>query len=217
MSLIVFIGPSRIGKTYAMEQWLLPTLLTNPTEVTSMAPAAGYGAILIHDPPTAERPDGQYPGGVRFQDVAEWKRAKRRPQVACFVNPSLDSLCRAAIDKGRMVVCLDEANRLIGNERKPPPAASELIESGRHHGCVIIGGARRLKSLHTSARSNIEVAYFGALADPDDRDAAAEAADIDPEKLRNVPEHSFLEWRRETGDVALIKVQDRRKITVSSL
>lgn len=216
MSLIVFIGPSRIGKTFAMDQWLLPTLLTNPSEVTSMASGNGYGAILIHDPETAERPNGQY-SGVRFKDVAEWRRAQRRPQVACFSNPSLDSLCRAAIDYGRMVVCLDEGNRLIGNERKPTPAASELIESGRHHGCVIIAGARRLKSLHTSARSNIEVAYFGALADPDDRDAAAEAADIDPEKLRNVPEHSFLEWRREPHNVALIKIHDRRKITVSSL
>lgn len=216
MSLIVFIGPSRIGKTYAMEQWLLPTLLTNPREVTKMATPAGYGAILIHDPPTAEKPEGQYPG-VRFQDVAEWQRAGRRPKVACFSNPSLDSLCRAAIDHGRMVVCLDEGNRLIGNERKPAQAAGELIESGRHHGCLIIAGARRLKSLHTSARSNIEVAYFGALADPDDRDAAAEAADIDPEKLRNVPEHSFLEWRREEQSVALIKIHERRKITLSSL
>lgn len=216
MSLIVFIGPSRIGKTYAMQQWLLPTLLTNPSEVTSMAPPGGYGAILIHDPPTAGKPQGQY-DGEHFEDVAAWRRAPRRPKVACFSNPGLDAMCRAAVDFGRVVVCLDEGNRLIGNERKPPQAADELINSGRHHGCLIIAGARRLKSLHTSARSNIELAYFGALADPDDRDAAAEAAGIDADKLRNVPEHSFLEWRRETGDVALITVRDRRKITLSSL
>lgn len=212
----MFIGPSRIGKTYAMQQWLLPTLLTRPQEVTTMATPAGYGAILIHDPPTAEKPNGQY-DGEHFEDVAAWRRAARRPKVACFTNPSLDSMCRAALDFGRIVVCLDEGNRLIGNERKPTQSAGELIESGRHHGCLIIAGARRLKSLHTSARSNIEVAYFGALADPDDRDAAAEAADIDPEKLRNVPQHSFLEWRRTTGEVALITVRDRRKITLSSL
>jgi len=217
MSLIVFVGPSRIGKTFAMREWMLPALLARPGEVTSMAPAGGYGAVLIHDPPTTERPDGQYAVGTCYQDVAEWKRAEKRPRVARFVNPSLDSLCAAAVEHGRLVICLDEANRLIGNERKPSKPAAELIESGRHHGSMIIGAARRLKALHTSARSNIEVGYFGNFADDDDREDAANAANVNPDRLRSLPPYTFLEWRRETGDCTLIRIENRRKIVFDKL
>lgn len=216
MSLIVFIGSSNTGKTYALREWMLPALLADPGQVTTMSPAEGYASALIHDPPTTERPKGQYPG-VLYQDVAEWRRAEARPRVARFSNPSLDAMCQVAVEFGRMILCLDEANRLFGNERKPPKAAGELIESGRHSGSKIIGSARRLKTLHTTARSNLEAAYFGSLADNADREDAAAAADVDPEQLRNLPEHTFLEWRRETGERSLIKVVDRRKMILRKL
>lgn len=216
MSLIVFIGSSNTGKTYATREWMLPALLEDPGQVTTMAPADGYASVLIHDPPTTERPKGQYPGTL-YQDVAEWKRAAQRPRVARFSNPSFDAMCQVAVEWGRMVLCLDEANRLLGNDRKPSKAAGELIESGRHSGCKIIGSARRLKTLHTTARSNLEAAYFGSLADEGDREDAAAAAGVDAEQLRGLPEHVFLEWRRETGERSLIKVVDRRKITLRKL
>ena len=221
MSLIVFVGSSNVGKTFAMREWMLPALLVDPKQVTSLAPAKGYASALIHDPPTTERPDGQYPGVVRYADVAEWRRAEQRPRVARFTNPSFDSLCAAGVEYGRMVIALDEANRLLGNDRKPSKQAAELIEGGRHHGCMIIGAARRLKALHTSARSNIEVAYFGSFSDDDDRKDAADAAGISPERLRGVGEgklqYVLLEWRRETGETSLIKVVGRRKMVMSKL
>ena len=216
MSLIVFIGSSNTGKTFATREWLLPALLADPGQVTSMAPKDGYAMALIHDPPTTERPDGQYPI-VHYRDVAEWRRAEKRPRVAGFVNPSLDALCQAAVENGRTVLVLDEGNRLLGNDRKPSKAAAEILESGRHFGSMIVAGARRLKALHTTARSNLEAAYFGSLADDGDREDAAAAAGVDAERLRGLPEHVFLEWRRESGQRSLIKIVDRRKMTLAEL
>jgi len=218
MSLILFVGPSNIGKTFAMREWMLPALLHDPGQVTDMAPPEGFSTVLIHDPPTPQKPDGQYVDIVRYADVAEWRRAEKRPRVARFSSPTLEAMCGAAVEYGRMVLAFDEANRLIGNERKPPAQASELIESGRHYGCLIIGACRRLKAVHTSARSNIEVAYFGNLADDDDRDDAAAAAGVDPELLRGIKQQGvFLEWVRSTGDRALIRVENRRKMVLRRL
>ena len=49
MSLIVFVGPSYIGKTFTIREWLLPQLMHRPGELVRVAPASGYDAALVHD------------------------------------------------------------------------------------------------------------------------------------------------------------------------
>jgi hypothetical protein len=216
MSLIVFVGPSGIGKTFAIREWLLPMLLTEPRHVTSLAPERFAGA-LVHDPPTAEHPDGQYPI-TRYPDVASWRRAERRPRAAAIADPTLQALCSAAIEIGRLVLVLDDLHRLLGSERPPPREARELCEAGRHHGSVIVGGCRRLKGLNAIARGNVELAFFGNLADEDDRRYAAVTADVRPEDLRRLNRPGvFLEWDRPSGRRCLIRIADRRRLIIQEL
>lgn len=217
MSIHLFVGPSNIGKTYTMREWLLPALLRSPELATAMAPPGGYVAALVHDPPTVKDPQGQFDGAL-YANVSEWRRAERRPRVARFVEPSLRALCATAMEVSRIVLVLDEIDRLLPSSRPPAPEAAELIERGRHYGCLVIGGCRRLKAVHTSVRGNIERAYFGNLADDDDRDYAASSAGVDPSLLRGITEQGvFLEWDRATGDTALIRVEGRKKLIIRTL
>jgi hypothetical protein len=217
MSVHLFVGPSNIGKTFAIREWLLPAMLADPIQATAMAPPNGYAAALIHDPPTVKDPKGQYDGAL-YQDVSEWKRAEKKPRVARFVDPSMRALCETAIERGRLVLVLDELDRLLPSARTPAPEAANLIERGRHYGCLIVGGCRRLKAVHTSVRGNIERAYFGNLADDEDRAYAAECANVSPDLLRGITQQGvFLEWDRASGRVALIRVQNRKRTIIRSL
>ena len=217
MAIHLFVGPSNIGKTFTIREWLLPALLADPSQATQMAPPAGYSGALLHDPPTVKDPSGQYDGTL-YDDVAEWRRAAKKPKVARFANPSLRALCEAAMEKGGVVLVLDEIDRLLPAVRPPAAEAAELIERGRHYGCLVVGGCRRLKSVHTSVRGNVEVAYFGNLADDDDRDYAASTAGINPSLLRGITQQGvFLEWNRATGSTALIRVQNRKRDIIKAL
>jgi hypothetical protein len=217
MSVQLFVGPSKIGKTYTMREWLIPALLSDASQATQLGPADGFTAALISDPSTVEFPEGQYQGPY-YDDVAEWRRAEKRSRVARFRNASLGALCEVGVQYGRLVLCLDDAERELGSERTPSPEATELITRGRLHGCVILGACRRMMAIHTSVRSNVEVVYFGGLTDENDRHYAAKTAGVNPEWLRNINQRGvLLEWRRATGEKSLIRVEARRKLIIRSL
>lgn len=214
--LAVFVGPSGIGKTFATREWLLPTLLWRPGDVSDLCPER-FSAVLIHDMSAPERPNGQYPG-QRFADVMAWRRAKDRPRVACLERPSSEAMCAAAMEAGRMVLVFDEINRALPNSQRPGPASLEMVNSGRHAGVIAIGGLRRLMDLHTAARANVALAWFGNLADAGDRAYAADTCGIDERTLSGITERGvFLEWHRQTNEKRLIRIQNRAKIVVREI
>jgi len=216
MSFALFVGPSGIGKTYAVREWLLPMLLTQPRTISDLNPDR-FNAALIYDPRTNESPDGQFPG-ERFADVAAWRRAERRPRVACLDAPSPESMAEAAVELGRLVLVMDEINYAWPNDRKPGPAAVQLASAGRHAGCMVVGGCRRVMELHNSVRANITVAYFGNPSDGNDRDDVRRVTSVDPAELPELAERgTFIEWHRQSGRRSLIRVTERRKITIRQL
>ena len=218
MSMILFVGPSGIGKTYMMREYLIPALLWDSAQVTSLAPVEGYAAALIADPATVEWPDGQYGPAPRYVDVAEWRRAQKRSRVARFSNASFHAMCDVGVRYGRLVICLDDMERELGSESRPSPEATELITRGRLHGCVTIGACRRMMAVHTSVRANVEIVYFGNLTDDNDRAYAAKSAGINPEWLRGINRPGvLLEWRRATGEKCLIRVESRQKLILRKL
>jgi hypothetical protein len=223
----VFVGPSFTGKTYYIREYLLPTLLTKPEEVTRMAPAGGFSAALIDDPPTTEHPEGQYPGPL-YRDVAEWRRAEVRSRVARFEAATTRAVCAAALELGRLVVVLDDMERALGNATaggvaKPSPEGVELVTRGRLSGCLVVGAVRRWGAMHTLVRSNVERAYFGRLTDDGDRREAAQTVGVAPAILegfyRAVSQLQgvFLEWDPKANVSQLVRIENRRKIVLRRL
>lgn len=216
MSLIVFVGPSYIGKTFTIREWLLPQLMHRPGELVRVAPASGYDAALVHDPPTGENPHGQYPG-QRFRDVAEWRRAPKRQRICCLENPSATAMAEVGQKPGRLVLVIDELERLIGSEGQADPAMLELFNAGRNYGSLVVGSCRRLMNINAKARANLQLAYFGAPSDAQDRVHAARAAQVDPSVFDELGEiGTFVEWRAG-GQRAIVRVVDRRRVVLRQL
>jgi hypothetical protein len=235
VSVQVFVGPSSTGKTFFMREWLLPALLTAPEDATLVRPADGFKAVLIDDPPTAEKPEGQYEG-PRYFDVAEWRRADKRSRVARFEAASARALFAAGVELGGLVLLFDDMERALGNVpaggvASPPAEGVELLTRGRHHGCLVVGAVRRWGSLHNLVRGNVERAYFGALTDEGDRKAAAAVVGIPAITLEGLMRAAateggrrakplpgvFLEWEPKAGSSALVRIENRRKITIRRL
>jgi hypothetical protein len=222
MSLTLFIGPSKIGKSYTLRHWYLPMLLHRPELATDMAPKGGYAAMLIHDPRTPAHPEGQYPG-ARFTDVAEWLRATDRPRVACLERPSFDAMCAAAKDLGGLVLVVDELERAF--ESSPTPTVIEMFVAARQYNSLIVGGAKRIGNLPPKARSNVERAFIGNLSDVGDRTEAADLVRLPRRELDALcsvggeltTQGTFLEWHRATGWKGLTRVVNRQKITLRQL
>jgi len=233
MSVHVFIGPSQTGKTYFMREYLLPAALFAPSEITRQAPADGYAAVLIDDPPTIEHPHGQYEGPL-YKDVAEWRRAAVRSRVARFEAASVRALCTAGLELGRLVIALDDMERQLGNPAaggagKLPEEAQQLLTRGRLSGCKIVGAVRRWGAMHTLVRSNVERAYFGRLTDDEDRREAAQTVGVAPAVLDGLFRASatdgkggyrpgvFLEWDCQANARALVRIENRRKMVIRQL
>jgi hypothetical protein len=222
LSLTLFVGPSRIGKSFTLSRWYLPMLLSKPELATEMAPPGGYAAALVHDPRTPAHPGGQYPG-ERFQDVAAWLRATDRPRLACLEAPSFDAMCAAAKQLGGLVLVVDELERAF--ESSPTPTVIEMFVAARQYNSLIVGGCKRIGNLPPKARSNIEQAFIGNLSDVGDRAEAAELVRIPRRELDALcsvgglltQQGTFLEWHRASGWRGLTRVVDRRKITLLSL
>lgn len=224
MSLQVFVGPSNIGKTYFLREWWLPMALTRPELVTDMAPAGGFTAALIHDPPTMKHPHGQYPG-QRFVDVADWLRAVDKPRLACLERPTFEALCELGQTQGGLIIVVDELERVLAKGSRASVAVMEMLIAGRQHNCIIAAGCKRLVAVPTDARANLETAYFGNLADQGDRADAAEQTRVDLRVLDELArpggplteQGTFLEWRRASSWRGLTRVQNRQKLTVREL
>lgn len=227
MSLTVYAGPSNIGKSFSIKNWLLPMLLHRPEFATDMAPAGGYVAALIHDPRTPKHPNGQYPG-QRFRDVAEWLRATDRPRLACLEAPTFDAMCLAAKEHG-LVLVVDELERAF--DGAPSPIVVEMCIAARQYNSLVVGGCKRLGNLPTKARSNLERVFFGSLSDNDDRIDCAKQTGISMKLLQELSapatattsggplteQGTFLEWHRASGWRGLTRVVNRQKITIKEL
>lgn len=223
MSLIVYAGPSNIGKSYSIKHWLLPTLLgPRPELATEMAPTGGFVTALIDDPRTSKHPDGQYPG-PRYRDVAEWKRGHDRQRVACLERPSFDAMCLAARELGGMVLVVDELERAFAGS--PSEIVVEMCIAARQHNSLVVGGCKRLGNLPTRARSNLERVFFGNLSDRGDRDDCAKQTGLPLRELEQLSavggplteQGTFLEWHRASGWKGLTRVVNRQKITLRQL
>ncbi|HEX8010223.1 MAG TPA: hypothetical protein VF814_04725 [Casimicrobiaceae bacterium] len=227
--MIVYAGPSNIGKTYSIREYLLPALLTMPSVVTDMAPPEGYSAALVHDPRTAKHPNGQYPGG-RFDDVADWSRALERPKLSCLERPTFEAMCEMGKTVGGLVLVIDELERALEG-RGGAGDVIEMLIASRQHNCIVVGGCKRLGNLPTKARSNVEVVFFGNLSDIGDRRDCAEVTRVSREVLDelckpatgNAPggplteQGTFLEWHRASGWRGLTRVHNRARILLRQL
>ncbi len=211
-------APSNSGKTHLVREWLVPTLLWRPDYVSDAAPAR-FRAALILDPPSPRRPDGQYPG-QRFRDVAEFRRtpAGRRARVVCFSAADTRELVRLALELGDVVLVLDEIDLAMPSRAyQLSDAETELVQRGRHSGVALVGTCRRLHDVNSQVRGNVQVAWFGNLADPEDRLYAAKTCGIEPARLVDVPPRIFLEWDRARNFRCLTRLEGSRKITLENL
>jgi hypothetical protein len=221
--LIVSVGPSNAGKTYVLGRYVVPMLLTRPREILEMAPER-FDRALIADPPTGLHPRGQYPGAVRFRDVAEWRRSARKPRVCAFEQASTDALCRLALECRNTVLVLDEFERCLNPAFPLSDGARTIVHAGRQYGVVMCGTMRRLMGVRKEARSNIQLGYFGGLREADDRKYAAATVGVNIRELENIPPPDgvtgarvFLEWAPERASIALIKVENGVRVFLRKL
>jgi len=217
----LLVGPSGSGKTILLKHWLLPTLLgPNPRSLSQLAPTRFKGA-LIDDPRSRNNPDGQYPG-TRYRDVQAWRASPVKSRLSCFDSVQPRALCRLALELGDVVIGFDEIDMAItarayyhdGNDGRPADPEWTLMQKGRHEGVFLFGGCRRLHNIHNNLRSNLQLAWFANLTEPEDRNYAADMVRVSRSSLSDIPRpvrptdpRYFLEWRKETDQVYLVHLE----------
>lgn len=216
--LILVCAPSNSGKTHLVREWLLPTLLTRPHELSDAAPAR-FKCALIADPPTPKKPQGQYPG-KRFVDVAAFRRTppSSRALVNCFDDAAPRELVRLALEERDVVLVLDEIDFALPSRNYVlSEDETQLVQRGRHAGVALVGTCRRLHDVNSQVRGNMQIGYFGNLSDPDDRTYASKTASVDPALLTDVPPRVFLEWDRARNTRNLTRIDGSRRLVLSKL
>ncbi len=205
--IFLVIGPSFCGKTHLMREWLIPTLLKSPRELTPAAPERFRGA-LVDDPASRQDPDGQYKG-ARYRDVAAWRATPdgEKTRVSCFDRADPDALVELALEYGDVVCVLDEIDLRLDSRRQLSENARRIVERGRHDGIALVGSTRRLHNVHATVRANCQLAWFGNLTEPADRQYAAHMCSVDERALVDIPPRVFLEHDRATGRVALVRLE----------
>lgn len=220
----IFVGPSGSGKTFFIRHYLLPSLLSQPKRVTMFAPEKFKGA-LIDDPISRRWPKGQYPG-VRYRDVSAWRASPNKSRLSCFDAANVRSLCKLALELGDVILGFDEIDFALpartvyrdGADGRAPDPEYVITQKGRHEGIFLFGGCRRLHNLHVNVRSNVQIAWFANLTEPEDRNYAADMARVGREQLSALPRPTklddpryFVEWRKETDHVYLVHLEVEEK------
>jgi hypothetical protein len=205
--IFLLVGPSFCGKTHLAREYLLPQLLRAPRELTPAAPEQFRG-VLIDDPPSDLDPGGQFPG-VRYLDVAAWRASAHKSRVSCFEAADTRALLQLSLELKRVILVLDEIDLRLSSRQRLPPEADLIAQRGRHSGIALIGSTRRLHNVHPSVRANVAIAWFGNLSEPRDRAYAAAMADVDEQRLQNLPPRVFLEHNRGAGIVRLVQLEQR--------
>lgn len=210
------IGGPGSGKSHLVREWLLPTLLADPTEITSLAPSTGFRVALIHDPSRGVT-GPQFPG-QRFEDVAHFRRTPEREFLCCFERPNPEELMKLAKDCVGALIVFDEVAKAFPATGRLSEIQDLVTTEGRHYAIGVIGCALKLHKVHADVRNAAQGLFLGNLAEPHDREYAEEM--IGRRGLLNnlnLRPRQFVQWNRETGNISLIHIDNGRRVVEQTL
>jgi hypothetical protein len=212
----IAIGGQGSGKSYFIREYVVDTLLYEPERITPNAPAGGYRLALVDDPLRPET-GHQYPHAQRFEDVAEFRRAKRHMRLCAFEHADRDELVRLAFDvakeTGGCALIVDEFDKRFPSgdpaykDRGATQHLYRLIEEPRHYGVVSVGGVRAAARLHKQVRENCQGAWVGAT-EPEDSDYVADLIGLTSRKRELVKQYVMEHHPPSDAQSLLDKLQD---------
>lgn len=203
------------GKTYLVNSYLVPTLLSDPHRINPHAPADGYKLALIDDP--ARALTGAQYDGQRFNDSSEFRRASKRQRRCCFDRADPDALIKLALDCEGAVLVFDEMDKRFPSTSAPLVRERyTLAEEPRHYGLCTVGGVRSLRRVHVQIRSNCQGAWVGNLTEPEDQKYAADLIGaprsfLERDDVRHfsaLGRGCFVQWLRHDGRIILTKLKN---------
>jgi hypothetical protein len=128
-----------------------------------------------------------------------------------------DLACQLAYMAKNCIFLVEE----LSNFTKPsyaPPLWRRMCNSGRHEGVHVIGCSQFPAQVDKSFLSNATLIHVGFLGQEPHRKAIAQVMDIQQEKIRDLPDLEFIEWKREgrTLEIGSITTTGRIKQTAFS-
>jgi hypothetical protein len=180
VSLTIFVGPSSIGKSFTIERWLLPMLLSRPELATDMAPRRRLrrGARARSPHAGAPRRPISRPALSRRRrvDARDRSAARRLPRGAELRR----DVFAAAKELGGLVLVVDELERAF--DGSPSPVVVEMCIAARQYNSLVVGGCKRLGNLPHKSAINLERVFFGNLSDVGDRADCAKQTGMHPRR-----------------------------------
>lgn len=82
-----------------------------------------------------------------------------------------------------------------------PPLWKRMCNSGRHEGVHVIGVSQYPAQIDKAFLSNATLIHVGFLGEEAHRKAVASRMDIPQERIRDLPDFAYLEWKRETRQI----------------
>lgn len=185
---VVVLGRRGSGKTTLVKSWL-----------------PGLRRLLVVDP------NHEYKGGTVCTRVGALYEAAReadtfqlvyRPPVGIPDDDELarvDLVAAVALDVGRCLLVIDEADRYVKHGRDTLPHVAQAINQGRHRGVGMVTVARRPSRLPKDVIENASALYLFHLHEPHSLRYLAGIIGADVERLRGLGPGEYAAWDERRG------------------
>lgn len=121
-----------------------------------------------------------------------------------------EAICRIVSKAGNCVFLIEELGRYT-TASYAPPAWADCCNDGRHDGLHLIAASQFPAQLDKSFLGNATVIHCGYLGEEEHRQVVARKMDIDPARIKALPDLSFLHFDRKARTVTEGKVKIPRR------